>query len=60
MAVDLYTIFLGLFVLLFLGLGVSNFVEAKNQQDQTVGRQFFALLFIVLGLGLIPLKITNR
>jgi hypothetical protein len=59
MAVDLYTIFLGLFMLLFLGLGVSNFVESKNQQDQTIGRPFFAMLFIVLGLALIPLKISN-
>jgi len=59
MAVDLYTVFLGLFVLLFLGLGVANFVETKNEQDQTIGRPFFALLFIVLGLGLIPLKISN-
>jgi len=59
MAVDLYTMFLGLFVLLFMGLGVSNFVEAKNNQDQTLGRPFFALLFIVLGLALIPLKISN-
>jgi hypothetical protein len=59
MAVDLYTIFLGLFVLLFLGLGVSNFVETKNEKDQTIGRPFFALLFIVMGLGLIPLKISN-
>jgi glycerol uptake facilitator-like aquaporin len=59
MAADLYTVFLGLFVLLFLGLGVANFVETKNQQDQTIGRPFFALLFIVLGLGLIPLKISN-
>jgi|688.fasta_scaffold86761_2 uncharacterized membrane protein YeiB len=59
MAVDAYTIFLGLFVLLFLGLGISNFVETKNEQDQTTGRAFFAILFIVLGLGLIPLKISN-
>lgn len=56
---DLYTVFLFLFVLLFLGLGVSNFVEMKNNQDQTVGRQFFAILFLVLGLGLIAYKITN-
>lgn len=60
MAVDLYTIFLGLFVLLFLGLGVSNFVEAKNEQDQTVGRPFFAIMFIVMGLGLILYKISSR
>jgi glycerol uptake facilitator-like aquaporin len=59
MAVDLYTIFLGLFVLLFLGVGVSNFVEMKNQQDQTMGRPFFAILFIVLAFGLILFKITN-
>ena len=59
MAVDAYTIFLGLFVLLFLGLGISNFVETKNEQDQTIGRSFFAILFIVLGLGLIPYKISN-
>ena len=59
MAVDLYTIFLGLFVLLFLGLGVANFVETKNEQDETVGRAFFAILFVVLGLALIPLKISN-
>jgi len=59
MAVDLYTIFLGLFVLLFLGVGVSNFVEMKNEQDQTMGRPFFAILFIVLALGLILYKITN-
>ena len=59
MAVDLYTIFLGLFVLLFIGLGTANFVETKNEQDQTVGRPFFAILFIVLGLGLIPYKMSN-
>ena len=59
MAIDLYTVFLFLFVLLFVGLGVANFVEAKNEQDQTMGRPFFAILFIVLGLGLIPYKITN-
>lgn len=59
MAVDLYTIFLSLFVLLFIGLGVANFVETKNEQDQTTGRSFFAILFVVLGLALILYKITN-
>jgi uncharacterized membrane protein YidH (DUF202 family) len=59
MASDLYTIFLGLFVLLFLALGVSNFVETKNEQDQTVGRPFFALIFIMMALGLIAYKISN-
>ena len=59
MATDLYTIFLGLFVLLFLGLGISNFIETKNEQDQTVGRPFFALVFIMMALGLIAYKMGN-
>lgn len=60
MAVDLYTIFLVLFALLFIGLGAANFAEMKNEQDQTVGRPFFAMLFIVLGLALILYKITSH
>jgi hypothetical protein len=59
MAVTLNDGFLVLFTLLLGGLGVSNFVEAKNVQDQTLGRQFFALLFIVLAMGLVAYKITN-
>lgn len=53
MATDLYTIFLVLFVLLLAGLGVSNFVEAKNEQDQTMGRPVFGGIFIVLAVWLI-------
>jgi len=52
--------FLALFVLLFGGLGVSNFVESKNTQEQTMGRPFFALLFLVIALGLVTYKITSR
>lgn len=59
MAVTLNDAFLVMFVLLLAGMGVSNFVETKNQQDQTLGRPFFALLFIVLALGLGAYKITN-
>ena len=59
MAVTLNDGFLVLFTLLLAGLGVSNFVETKNEQDQTLGRPFFALLFIVLALGLVAYKITN-
>lgn len=59
MAVTLNDAFLVMFVLLLAGTGVANFVETKNQQDQTLGRPFFALLFIVLALGLVAFKITN-
>ncbi len=59
MAFTLNDAFLILFVLLLAGLGVANFVETKNEQDQTLGRPFFALLFIVLALGLGVYKITN-
>ena len=60
MAFDLYTLFLILFVLLFLGLSVSNFVEAKNEQDQTIGREYFGIVFLVFGVGLIIYKIKDR
>jgi hypothetical protein len=59
MAFTLNDGFLMLFILLLGGLGVANFVESKNEQDQTLGRPFFALLFIVLALGLGAYKITN-
>lgn len=60
MAFDLYTLFLVLFVLLLMGLGVSNFVEAKNEQDQTLGRQYFGFVFLVFAVGLIVFKIKDR
>jgi uncharacterized membrane protein YidH (DUF202 family) len=60
MAFTLNDAFLVMFVLLLAGMGISNFVEAKNKQDQTLGRPFFALLFIVLAMGLIIYKITGR
>jgi hypothetical protein len=60
MADPIDVMFLVLFVLLFGGLGISNFVEAKNQQDQTVGRPFFGLLFIVIAIGLIIYKLATR
>lgn len=47
------------FFLLFGGLGVANFVETKNQQDQTLGRPFFALLFLVLAIALLLYKMTH-
>ena len=53
------TVFLALLVILFGGLGVSNFVEAKNEQDQTAGRSFFALMFMILAISLVIYKITN-
>jgi hypothetical protein len=59
MAFTLNDAFLILFVLLLGGLGVANFVEMKNEQDQTLGRPFFALLFLVLALGLGAYKISN-
>ena len=59
MAFTLKDFFLVLFVLLLGGLGVSNFVETKNDQDQMLGRPFFALLFLVLAIGLGVYKIAN-
>jgi hypothetical protein len=59
MASVLNNSFLVLFLLLLVGLGVANFVETKNEQDQTLGRPFFALLFLVMAIGLGVYKFGN-
>jgi uncharacterized membrane protein YidH (DUF202 family) len=51
--------FLVVFFLLTAALGVSNFVETRNQQDQILGRPFFALLFLVVAVGLASYKIMS-
>lgn len=60
MAFTLNDGFLVLLVLLLWGTGIADFVEDSNNQDKTVGRKFFALLYIVFGLGLVIYKIMNR
>jgi hypothetical protein len=52
--------FMVLLVLILSALGVSNFVEASKKGQAKLGEQFFALLYIVLALGLIVYKISNR
>jgi hypothetical protein len=60
MQLDFNTVFLFLFVLLFLGLGTTNFIADKtNQSPKQTGRSFFALIFILMGAGLILYKMTN-
>lgn len=59
MALTLNDAFLAMFVLLLGGMGVANFTQMNNNQDQTTGRPFFALLFIVLAIGLVAFKVTN-
>lgn len=60
MALTLNDGFLMLFVVLLAALAVSNGVESKNEQDQTLGRPFFALIFLMFAVGLIIYKISNR
>lgn len=60
MALTLNDGFLALYAILLIALGIANFVESKNNQDQTLGRPFFALIFIMLALGLGAYKITTR
>jgi uncharacterized membrane protein YidH (DUF202 family) len=60
MALTLNDGFLVLFIVLLIALGISNFVETKNEQDQTLGRPFFAIIFIVLALGIAAYKISSR
>jgi hypothetical protein len=49
-----------MFVLLLIGLGTANIIEDKNNQNKQLGRNFFGLLFIVMGAGLILYKIMNQ
>ena len=60
MAFTLNDGFLVLYAILFAALAISNFVEMKNKQDQTQGRRFFALIFMMFALGLGAYKITTR
>lgn len=60
MALTVNDAFLVMFVLLLGGMGVANFTQMKNNQDQTMGRQYFAILFIVMAIGLVGYKVSNR
>jgi hypothetical protein len=60
MILDFNTVFLMMFVLLLIGLGTANIIEDKNNQNKQLGRNFFGLLFIVMGAGLILYKIMNQ
>jgi len=48
-----------LLVLILGALSVSNFVEASSKGQNQLGQRFFALLYLVLALGLILYKISN-
>jgi len=53
---------LAFMVLLFMilsALSVSSFVEASSEGQEKFGQRFFALLYLVLALGLIVYKISN-
>jgi UPF0716 family protein affecting phage T7 exclusion len=49
------------FVLLFGGLGISNFVAMKQEQQEgdLPYRGYFALLYIVIAAGLLIYKLNN-
>jgi hypothetical protein len=51
--------FLVLFVLLLGGLSVSNFVEASNSQA-TPYQRYFAVIYLLMAIGLIVYKINDR
>ena len=51
--------FMILLVLILGALGVTNFVEASSKSQNRMGQRFFALLYIVMALGLIVYKISH-
>jgi hypothetical protein len=60
MQLDFNTIFLFVFVLALIGLGVANLVESKNNQNKQLGRNYFGLLYITMGAGLILYKMMRQ
>jgi hypothetical protein len=52
-------LFMILLVLILGALSVSSFVEASSKGQNQLGQRFFALLYLVLALGLILYKISN-
>jgi hypothetical protein len=55
---DLNFIFMVLFVMILMALGIANFVQAKS--DRKMSDNFFGLLYIIAALALILYKIQNR
>ena len=60
MQIDFNTVFLFVFVLALIGLGVANLVESKNNQNKQLGRNYFGLLYVVMGAGLILYKMMRQ
>lgn len=56
---DFNLLFLILFVLIIGALGVSNFVEASNKSQATPFQRYFALLYVLMAVGLVIYKISN-
>ena len=56
--VSLFFIFMILFMLLLGGLGVSNFV-AGSKKDAGKDQQFFALIYLLMAIGLVVYSIQN-
>jgi hypothetical protein len=57
---DFNTAFLVLFVLILGALGVSNFVEASTKAQSKPFQNYFGLLYILMAIGLVVYKISNR
>lgn len=56
MQFDFYTMVLFALVLVFMALGISNFVEGKNKNKS---QAFFGMLYIILGMALAGYKLTH-
>lgn len=60
MTITLNDGFLGMLTVLLVALSISNFVEYDNKQDPSQGRMFFAVIFMLIALGLGGYKIATR
>lgn len=56
---SLNLLFLVLFALIFGAIGVSNFVEASNNQAKP-GQRYTGMMWLTLAAALVIYKISNR
>lgn len=56
MQFDFYTMVLFALVLVFMALGISNFVEGKNKNKS---QAFFGMLYIILAMALAGYKLSH-
>jgi len=59
MATDLNLYTFWIFVVMFMALGISSFIESKNSQA-TKDESYFALIYLMFAVGLVIYKMMGH